>query len=66
MILNRLLGPIDAECRRSSIRLNTVSRDLSALIVANVSDSPQKFDVREGGKVFTASLDAGSVGTYVW
>ena len=36
------------------------------LIVANVSDSPQKFDVRSEGKVFTASLNAGSVGTYVW
>ena len=36
------------------------------LIVANVSDSPQKFDVRREGKVFTASLNAGSVGTYVW
>jgi glucosylceramidase len=36
------------------------------LIVANVSDSPQKFDVRDGAKVFTASLNAGSVGTFVW
>jgi glucosylceramidase len=36
------------------------------LIVANVSDAVQKFDVRSGGKVFTASLNAGSVGTYVW
>lgn len=36
------------------------------LIVANTSDSSQKFDVRSGGKVFTASLNAGSVGTYVW
>ncbi len=38
----------------------------SVLIVANVSDSAQKFDVRDGAKVFTASLNAGSVGTYVW
>ncbi len=36
------------------------------LIVANVSDSEQKFDVRSEGKVFTASLNVGSVGTYVW
>jgi len=36
------------------------------LIVANVSDSTQKFDVRDGAKVFTASLNAGSVGTFVW
>lgn len=36
------------------------------LLVANVSDSPQKFDVRDGAKVFTASLNAGSVGTFVW
>ena len=36
------------------------------LIVTNVSDSEQKFDVRSEGKVFTATLNAGSVGTYVW
>jgi glucosylceramidase len=36
------------------------------LIVTNVSDSEQKFDVRSETKVFTASLRAGSVGTYVW
>ncbi len=36
------------------------------LIVANVSDSEQKFDVRSERKVFTVSLNAGSVGTYVW
>jgi glucosylceramidase len=36
------------------------------LLVANVSDSQQKFDVRDGAKVFTASLNAGSVGTFVW
>jgi glucosylceramidase len=36
------------------------------LIVSNISDSAQKFDVRSGTKVFTTSLNAGSVGTYVW
>jgi len=36
------------------------------LIVSNTTDSVQKFDVRSGGKVFTSSLGAGSVGTYVW
>ena len=46
------------------------------LIVSNTSDTPQKFDIRstsksgasKGGssKTFTTSLDAGSVGTYVW
>jgi glucosylceramidase len=36
------------------------------LIVSNISDSTQKFDVRSGTKIFTASLNAGSVGTYVW
>jgi glucosylceramidase len=36
------------------------------LIVSNISDSTQKFDVRSGAKVFTTSLNAGSVGTYVW
>jgi glucosylceramidase len=36
------------------------------LIVSNISDSAQKFDVRSGTMVFTTSLNAGSVGTYVW
>jgi glucosylceramidase len=36
------------------------------LIVSNTSDSTQKFDVRTGSRDFTTSLDAGSVGTYVW
>jgi glucosylceramidase len=36
------------------------------LIVSNTTDSTQKFDVRSGNKVFTTSLNAGSVGTYVW
>jgi glucosylceramidase len=36
------------------------------LIVSNTTDSTQKFDVRSGTKVFTTSLNAGSVGTYVW
>jgi glucosylceramidase len=36
------------------------------LIVSNTSDTPQKFDVRSGSKVFTTSLNAGSVATYVW
>jgi glucosylceramidase len=36
------------------------------LLVANISDSTQKFDIRSGTRVFTASLNAGSVGTYVW
>jgi glucosylceramidase len=36
------------------------------LIVSNTSDSAQSFDVHSGTKVFTASLSAGAVGTYVW
>jgi glucosylceramidase len=36
------------------------------LIVSNTSDSTQKFDVRSGTRVFTTSLNAGSVGTYIW
>jgi glucosylceramidase len=36
------------------------------LIVSNVSGSPQTFSVREHGKSFTTSLNAGSVATYVW
>lgn len=37
-----------------------------ALIVSNPTDSTQSFAVREKGSSFTATLDAGSVGTYVW
>lgn len=36
------------------------------LVVSNVTDTPQKFDVRAGSRIFTTSLDAGCVGTYVW
>jgi glucosylceramidase len=36
------------------------------LIVANTSSTTQKFDVRSGTNLFTTSLNAGSVGTYVW
>ena len=36
------------------------------LIVANTSNAVQKFDVRSGTSLFTTSLNAGSVGTYIW
>jgi glucosylceramidase len=36
------------------------------LIVANTSSATQKFDVRSGTNFFTTSLNAGSVGTYIW
>jgi len=36
------------------------------LIVSNPGDAPQNFAVRFKGKAFTTSLNAGSVGTYVW
>ena len=36
------------------------------LIVSNVSDAQQTFSVRYGGETFSASLNAGSVATYVW
>jgi glucosylceramidase len=36
------------------------------LIVANPGDTPQNFAVRFKSKAFTTSLNAGSVGTYVW
>jgi glucosylceramidase len=36
------------------------------LIVSNTGDSSQTFDVVSGKKAFTATLNAGSVGTYVW
>ena len=37
-----------------------------ALLVANPGTTPQNFAVRYKGKAFTTSLNAGSVGTYVW
>jgi glucosylceramidase len=36
------------------------------LVVSNITDSNQSFDVRTGPRSFTTSLPAGSVGTYVW
>jgi len=36
------------------------------LIVSNTSGTPQTFSVRDHGEVFTTSLNAGSVATYVW
>jgi glucosylceramidase len=36
------------------------------LIVSNISDAPQTFSVRDHGRSFTTSLNAGSVATYVW
>jgi glucosylceramidase len=36
------------------------------LIVSNTSDASQTFDVHSGNKAFTATLNASSVGTYVW
>jgi glucosylceramidase len=38
----------------------------TALIVSNPTDGTQNFAVRENGKAFTTSLEAGAVGTYVW
>ena len=39
---------------------------MEILLVANPGDAPQNFAVRYKGKAFTASLNGGSVGTYVW
>jgi len=36
------------------------------LLVANPGNAPQNFAVRYKGNAFTTSLNAGSVGTYVW
>jgi glucosylceramidase len=36
------------------------------LIVSNPGDSPQSFAVRYRSKAFTTTLNAGSVGSYVW
>lgn len=36
------------------------------LIVSNVGDSPQTFSVRSNGQVFSTTLNAGSVATYIW
>lgn len=38
----------------------------TVLIVSNISESAQKFDVHTGSNDFTTALEAGSVGTYVW
>jgi glucosylceramidase len=36
------------------------------LVVSNITDTPQTFDVHTGAKTFTSTLPAGNVGTYVW
>jgi glucosylceramidase len=36
------------------------------LIVSNITSTIQKFDVRSNNKVFTTTLDPGSVATYIW
>jgi glucosylceramidase len=36
------------------------------LVVSNITDTPQTFDVHTGPKTFTSTLPAGNVGTYVW
>ena len=36
------------------------------LVVSNITDTTQTFDVHTGPHNFSTSLDAGSVGTYVW
>jgi glucosylceramidase len=36
------------------------------LVVSNITESPQTFDVHTGAKTFTSTLPAGNVGTYVW
>jgi glucosylceramidase len=36
------------------------------LIVSNTSSTAQKFDVHSGTSLFSTSLNAGSVGTYIW
>jgi glucosylceramidase len=38
----------------------------TVLVVANDTASSQKFDVKTGGKMWSASLNSGAVGTYVW
>ena len=36
------------------------------LVVSNITDTPQTFDVHTGAKTFTSTLSPGNVGTYVW
>jgi glucosylceramidase len=36
------------------------------LVVSNITDTPQTFDVHTTSKTFTSTLPAGNVGTYVW
>ena len=36
------------------------------LVVSNVTDAPQTFDVHTGARTFTSTLPGNSVGTYIW
>jgi glucosylceramidase len=40
--------------------------DKKVLVVANVTASPLTFNVRTNSKTWSASLNSGSVGTYIW
>ena len=36
------------------------------LIVVNAAQSPQRFNIRYRGNLVVTTLNAGSVGTYIW
>ena len=36
------------------------------LVISNITDTPQTFDVHTGAITFTSTLSPGNVGTYVW
>ncbi len=38
----------------------------TVLLAVNAAQSPQTFNIRDGGKAVVATLNAGDVGTYVW
>ncbi len=73
-----VLGHASKFVPAGSVRIDSTSTDAlpsvafktpagkTALVVSNPSANSQNFAVRERGKSFTTSLDAGSVGTYVW
>jgi glucosylceramidase len=64
--------------RPGSVRIESITLDSlpnvafktpdgkKVLIVANTSTATQNFDVRSGTNLFTTTLNAGSVGTYIW
>lgn len=72
------IGHFSKFVRPGSLRIDSISPETlpnvafqapkkkTVLVVANTASSPQTFNVAYRGKFFTASLQSGAVGTFIW